>query len=47
MIQSLEDLERQLANGREGLVFFGQCRRDGDRIILYPIEYFLDWRDAP
>lgn len=47
VIQTLEHLERDLARGWEGLVFFGQCCRDGDRIKLYPIEYFLDWRVDP
>lgn len=47
VVLTLENLERQLAQGAEGLVFFGICHRDGDRIKLYPIEYFLDWRDGP
>ena len=47
VIQTLEALQRQLAKGGEGLVFFGICRREEDRIKLYPIEYFLDWRAQP
>ena len=44
VVRTLEAMEKQLAQGAEGLVFFGICHRDGDRIKLYPIEYFLDWR---
>lgn len=47
VVQTLEAMEKELARGGEGLVFFGICHRDGDRIKLYPIEYYLDWRDAP
>lgn len=47
VVKTLEALERQLAQGETGLVFFGSCHRDGDLLKLYPIEYFLDWRDGP
>ena len=48
VVNRLEQLADRLS-GRPRLspVFFGSVYREGDRLKLYPIEFFTEWGDHP
>lgn len=48
VVETLERLARRLAGHPEQRpVFFGSVYREGDRLLLYPIEVFTEWEVQP
>lgn len=43
VVRTLEAMEQKMDHAP---VFFGELYRDGDKLKLYPIEFFTDWEDG-